>query len=612
MRVEARFFWLAIAALCLAGPARAGGSKQAALGNDLVVSVRWPWPDMLNHGAQPFFVDVWNRGAEEKLVELTFNLYSGVDSALIAKSLVVAAGERSAFEVCAPVFARGPNAYDLIVESGGEREYIPGVGASIQPELGSVNVLVLSRNPLDPGLAGTWAATLSSAAEPLWRQPMQRVAGGGYGGMILRPAAVPPASPGNRVHVATVLFEDLPRNAACYASIDGLVVDLGAGLPDAERMAAITSFARQGGLLVFRGRGARAALAGQPELASWLEPRFSLGATARPFEAHLCGQGLLAIDEGEGSLDPSRSAALAELLFSQAGDLSLVPRIDGGRAREIDVELPGLELPQRALMGVLILFAIVIGPLNLWFVKRSKRPALLLVTVPAIALLFSLALFAYGALAQGLDVRARSVTLTLLDQQNHRSTSLETRQLFAGLSPGRRLEPGPGAWLFPDPEAGSYQERKSYRLDLTAATRLEGDYLPVRTPTRQSIVVDRAARQRVELVRDGERWRAQFGLGTGVRSFVFRDGDGKLWKLGASASDGGTALLEPAAQEVDTGRADMILALPLPDAPGGLPRGSYVAVLDGFPFGDDLGVPARAIESEHTLVGIVEIAGTGR
>jgi len=273
--------------------------------------------------------------------------------------------------------------------------------------------------------------------------------------------------------------------------------------------------------------------------------------------------------------------------------------------------LPGLDLPYRPLTLLLVLFAVLIGPVNFYVVRRMKKPALLLVSVPSIALLFSLGLFGYGALAQGLDVRAASEAFTLLDQRAHHSSSAEVRTIFAGLSPGPGLVPGPGASAWREISNGNWRDQVQCTIDFGANVVLGGNFMPVRTPTRQVLLTDRASRARVDVRPDGDGWIVENALGVGIRTILLRDFDGKWFastdpiragqKLRISAGSAPAARLDRTF--VFAGLFDAETSL--------LPLGSYSALLDSSPFSDDFGVEARQVDpSFHHVVGILDDSRT--
>ena len=101
-------------------------------------------------------------------------------------------------------------------------------------------------------------------------------------------------------------------------------------------------------------------------------------------------------------------------------------------------------VPVIAFLLLITLFTIVIGPLNYVWLWKRRRLYLLVLTIPAIALCTSLALFAYSAVAHGFSTKSRSRTVTFVDQQSKEAVSIARVALYAGLAPLRRVELFPG------------------------------------------------------------------------------------------------------------------------------------------------------------------------
>ncbi|HEY4232328.1 MAG TPA: hypothetical protein VGM76_02795, partial [Lacipirellulaceae bacterium] len=79
--------------------------------------------------------------------------------------------------------------------------------------------------------------------------------------------------------------------------------------------------------------------------------------------------------------------------------------------------VPGVGLAPVTEFRILItLFALAIGPVNYWLLKRWNRPHLLVLTVPIMAVLVTLALFAHAILSDGFGTTVRVRSFTSLDQ----------------------------------------------------------------------------------------------------------------------------------------------------------------------------------------------------
>ncbi len=102
--------------------------------------------------------------------------------------------------------------------------------------------------------------------------------------------------------------------------------------------------------------------------------------------------------------------------------------------------IPGVGLAPVTQFQVLItLFVLAIGPINYWLLKRRGKLNLLVLTVPASALLVTAALVAFAFISDGLSVRVRTRSITAIDQQNGEATCWARLSFYAGLAPGNGL-----------------------------------------------------------------------------------------------------------------------------------------------------------------------------
>ncbi|MGI9457636.1 MAG: hypothetical protein ACR2NU_13815, partial [Aeoliella sp.] len=88
---------------------------------------------------------------------------------------------------------------------------------------------------------------------------------------------------------------------------------------------------------------------------------------------------------------------------------------------------------------LITLFVLGIGPLNYWLLKRAGRLHLLVLTVPAAAVLITGGLLAYGLLADGFSTRVRSLSITLLDQDRGEAVSWNRLSYYAAFAPREGL-----------------------------------------------------------------------------------------------------------------------------------------------------------------------------
>ena len=97
---------------------------------------------------------------------------------------------------------------------------------------------------------------------------------------------------------------------------------------------------------------------------------------------------------------------------------------------------PGIRgVPVYGFMVLITAFAVLIGPVNYFYLRRKRLLWLLLVTVPATALVTSVLLVGYSVAAHGFSIRSRIRSLTVLDQKSHSAVTVARLALFAGLAP---------------------------------------------------------------------------------------------------------------------------------------------------------------------------------
>jgi hypothetical protein len=278
--------------------------------------------------------------------------------------------------------------------------------------------------------------------------------------------------------------------------------------------------------------------------------------------------------------------------------------------------IPGLaRLPYRAFAGLLILFALVIGPVNFLAVKKRKNPALLLLTIPAIALVTTVSLLAYGILFQGVDVKSASYSIAVLDQREHRSACVESRQFFAGLAPAAGLALGPGTIVHAEPLGGPYSRSDRRRLEVEheGGTLLSGDYLPSRKATTQVLAVERAERARLDVRKSGAALQVSNNLGVGIEELVVRDPEGAFHVLegplpaGASAELRAPASPQALSAALNDAQHQSFPFTPTSAAPDPPPPGCYLARLATGPFRDTCGIETNELAGAHVVLGVLQI-----
>jgi hypothetical protein len=253
-----------------------------------------------------------------------------------------------------------------------------------------------------------------------------------------------------------------------------------------------------------------------------------------------------------------------------------------------------VETPVRPLFLMMLLFAIAIGPVNLYLLARAKRRVWMLGTVPGIALVTCLAVFGTMLAVEGWHARTRTEGLTLLDESSGRASTIGWTAFYTPLTPRGGLHFSADTDL--EPQLAGYSSRFGPRsVEWTDHEQhLTSGWVTARVPAHFRVRKSEAGRPEhlaVSRGPDGSRTVTNH-LGTGLRRLWLADASGTVY----TASDvvaGGTANLEPAGAAGGEGEVLRRLFVSdwtnlydtLTESPQDYLRpGCYLAALEGSPF----------------------------
>ena len=199
-------------------------------------------------------------------------------------------------------------------------------------------------------------------------------------------------------------------------------------------------------------------------------------------------------------------------------------------------------VPVRGLFLLMLLFAIVIGPVNLIVLSRKKRRIWMLWTVPVISMTTCFAVFLYATFAEGWNRYIRTEGLTILDQRSNRATSIGVTAFYSALTPGDGLHFGYETELTSQTFAATPIPRT---VDWTHDQHLGRGWIAARVPAHFKVRKTEVRRERVTVRRgEGARLNIVNGLGADIDQFWLADTDGTIY-FGGSISAGSEVELEP-------------------------------------------------------------------
>jgi hypothetical protein len=378
------------------------------------------------------------------------------------------------------------------------------------------------------------------------------------------PAGGPPGGP--RMPVAPVAAQlvrsDLPPemwsgNWLAYSRYDGIVVtDEDLAVMPSETKTALWQYVETGGCLL---------VLGQAEL----PPGWKRQAKEDVFAVYQGGFGscLTTANRGFERWPHPRWAALAHRWAETArpwqGERNTIA------AHQKFPVVDNVGIPVKGLFLLMLLFTILIGPVNLFVLARKRRRLWLLWTVPAISLLTCLAVFGYMVLAEGWEGRLRTEGLTLLDESSHRATSIGWTAFYSPLTPGDGLHFSPQTEVFSQRASESYRSgARACTLDWTGDQHLAQGWVEARVPAHFRLRKSETRRERLTVSRSANgTLTAVNGLKADVTRLWLADDDGRLYTA-EQVGAGSPAVLH------DTGET-------VPEMPSLPPRDAYLS--DNWP-----------------------------
>lgn len=257
-------------------------------------------------------------------------------------------------------------------------------------------------------------------------------------------------------------------------------------------------------------------------------------------------------------------------------------------AQGFRLPIPGFgDVRARSYVTILLLFSLVIGPVNYWFLRRIRQPVLLVLTAPLISGIFVVLLAGYVVAGEGFAVRGRAVTVTMLDQARGQASTRGSASLYAaGMAPSAGLRFPRNAAVFPIGVDGTGSRVHQF-LNLTDAQHFPSGLMATRSPTNIEQIDFRTARERLRFERDAGGTTVVNGLGAAVTALFYREG-GTTYTLRGPLPAGGKATVTAASPRAFA--AVLPQGLPMTKKITTLfenqPAGSYLAVLERSPFWD--------------------------
>ena len=325
--------------------------------------------------------------------------------------------------------------------------------------------------------------------------------------------------------------------------------------------------------------------------------------------------------ENPGTLDAADIQKLRDVVRDSARYWQGLPG-DSGAANSVMPVVENLKIPTRGIVVIMLVFIIVIGPVNMIVLTRRNRRTWMLWTIPAISFATTLLVFAYSLLREGITPDTRIAGITLLDQTSHRAATIGGEAFYCPLTPSGGLHFDFGTEATPLVQRG-YGSGNSREVDWTQSQHFTHGWVSARVPAHFHLRKPETRRERIQVVNENGKLQIVNSLGANIKSLWFVDADMKAYQADNVAAGQKAGLISSKQFQVlaksgpdgllrDLGFAAHLDSLKY-DVGSYLQPNTYIAVLEGNPFLENaLGSSSspKRTKSSAVVFGILESTET--
>lgn len=264
---------------------------------------------------------------------------------------------------------------------------------------------------------------------------------------------------------------------------------------------------------------------------AWDATVSSFGNTTRGvFERYYPGFGVLQMtDQADISQWKNEDwVILKDMWINSARSLQLHKSIK--EANDWFPVIDDLSIPVRGLLLIILIFAILMGPANLFILARKKRQIWLLWTVPLLSLTASVIVFGYATLAEGWKGYSRTMSLTILDENENLASTVGITAFYCPLTPREGLHFDYETECTAQMERYHGDSSRGRTIDWTEDQHLEYGWIASRIPAHFKLRKSQMRREKIIFSPpDTQSCQALNGFGVAVESLYYADAQGNLY-----------------------------------------------------------------------------------
>ena len=321
--------------------------------------------------------------------------------------------------------------------------------------------------------------------------------------------------------------------------------------------------------------------------------------------------------EDPGTFNPATVQTLRDTVREAAQYWRALPD-DASAANNVMPVVQNMKIPVRGIVIIMLVFVVVIGPVNIVYLARRNRRTWLLWTIPAISFVTTLVVFAYSLLREGITPDTRIAGLTVVDQVSHHNATIGAAAFYCPLTPSGGLNFEYETEATPLVRSG-YGSGTSRDVDWTQSQHFSHGWVSARVPAHFHLRKSGVGRERIQVIHENGKREIINGLGAPVKSLWYADADMNIYQATdvEAGQKGGLIPSSQSSPAEDAGPNGLLRQIGYTTSPDKLPgiaakylkRNTYIAVLDGNPFIENgLGAAAspKRTKSSAVVFGILD------
>jgi len=283
-------------------------------------------------------------------------------------------------------------------------------------------------------------------------------------------------------------------------------------------------------------------------------------------------------------------------------------------ANDMITPIPLLEdqsLPLKSLFSLLVVFAVVGGPVNLWVLAKKQRRLWIFWTLPLLGIITAVILVGSVIVSEGWVRIQKTTSMTLLDERTGEAATIGWTGFYSTLAPDGDVRFESGTEVRPMFMAGEAH------TDWTDGQRFVAGWIGSRLARGFVVRKVEPRRERLPVRREAGHLVAINGLGATIRELWVADQYGAAW-VARDVPAGKEVVLTRSGQAIDPAIKDPAFHLGAPSLWGTLqarfakdPRsalraGSYVAVIERSPFVEAALARPSTFSSDAVVIGFMK------